>query len=71
MVHPDHHGSGVAGALMEAGVAWLGADKPLWLNVLRYNERAIRFYRRFGFEIDPQATTTHVIPHWIMRRPAG
>lgn len=69
MVHPDHHGSGVAGTLMEAGMAWLGIDKPIWLNVLRHNERAIRFYRRFGFEIDPDATTAHVVPHWIMRRP--
>ena len=57
---------------MEAGIGWLGADRPLWLNVIRHNERAIRFYRRFGFEIDPQAVTDHVVPHAIMRRaPAG
>ncbi|HEY1146594.1 MAG TPA: hypothetical protein VGE84_09680 [Allosphingosinicella sp.] len=33
-------------------------------------ERAIRFYWRFGFEIDPDARTDHVVPHAIMRRPA-
>lgn len=71
MVHPDHHGGGVAASLMEAGIAWLGPDKPLWLNVIAYNERAIRFYRKFGFEVDPEARTGHVVPHAIMRRLPG
>ena len=71
MVHPDFHGTSVAGALMEAGIGWLGEDRPLWLNVIRHNERAIRFYRKFGFEIDPAAVTDHVIPHAIMRRVPG
>jgi len=70
MVHPRFHGTPVSAALMEAGIAWLGADRALWLNVIRHNERAIRFYRRFGFEIDPEARTNHVVPHAIMRRPA-
>ena len=69
MVDPRFHGTPVSVALMEAGIAWLGADKPLWLNVIRHNERAIRFYRKFGFEVDPDATTAHVVPHAIMRRP--
>ncbi len=68
MVEPSFHGAGVGAALMQAGVEWLGERKPLWLNVISYNERAIAFYRRFGFEIDPNATTSHVIPHKIMRR---
>lgn len=71
MVHPDHHGSGVAAILMQAGIDWLGAHRPIWLNVIRHNERAIRFYRRFGFEIDRGATTNHVVPHWIMRRASA
>jgi ribosomal protein S18 acetylase RimI-like enzyme len=68
MVHPRHHGSVVSSALMDAGMEWLGTDKALWLSVIRYNERAIRFYRRFGFEIDPTAATAHKVPHVIMRR---
>lgn len=68
MVHPLHHGSGVARALMTEGLTWLGADQPIWLNVIRHNTRAIGFYRKFGFEIDPDARTPHVVPHWIMRR---
>lgn len=68
MVHPDYHGTNVADGLMRAGIAWLGADRPMWLNVIRHNTRAIRFYERFGFKIDPSATTSHVVPHVIMRR---
>ena len=68
MVHPRHHGGGIASPLMRAGMAWLGEDRPMWLNVVRHNERAIRFYRKHGFEIDPDAICTHVMPHWIMRR---
>lgn len=71
MVHPDHHGSPVARRLSEQAIEWLGADRPMWLTVLRHNARAIAFYRRYGFEIDPAAETAHVVPHWIMRRPPG
>ncbi|MGZ8351421.1 MAG: GNAT family N-acetyltransferase [Allosphingosinicella sp.] len=69
MVHPDFHGSGVAPLLMQAGIDWLGRDRPMWLNVIRFNDRAIRFYRRFGFEIDPATVTEKVVPNWVMRRP--
>ena len=68
MVHPDFHGTDVAPQLMQAGIAWLDPMRPMWLNVIRHNERAIRFYRRFRFEIDPNATTNHIVPHVIMRR---
>ena len=71
MLHPRGQGTGVAGALMEEGLDWLGPDNPIWLNVIRHNGRAIRFYRKFGFEIDPDTTTGHVIPHWVMRRSPG
>lgn len=69
MVHPDHHGAGIGALLIEEGVAWLGKDRPLWLNVIRANARAIAFYRKFGFEVDPATATDHAIPHWVMRRP--
>ena len=70
MVHPEFHGTPVSGALMRAGMAWLGTDRPMWLNVIQHNERAIRFYRRFGFEIDPAERSERAIPQFIMRRPA-
>lgn len=68
MVDPAFHGSGVAAGLMRAGIAWLGEGQPMWLNVIAYNARAIAFYKKFGFAVDPAATTAHAIPHHIMRR---
>lgn len=71
MVDPAFHGSGVADALMRSGMEWLGEDGPMWLNVIQHNERAVRFYRKHGFEVDDAVKTDHVIPHFIMRRPAA
>ncbi len=68
-VDPDHHGSGIAAALMRAGMSWLGEGQSVWLSVARHNARAIAFYARHGFMIDPNATTPHAMPHFIMRRP--
>lgn len=70
MVDPACHGSGVAAALMRAGMDFLGKSNAMWLNVIRHNARAIAFYRKFGFEVDPHAVTAHVVPHLIMRRAA-
>ena len=61
----------VAASLMEHGMRWLGLEQPMWLTVIAFNERAQRFYRRFGFEVDPGTPMTHVVPHVIMRRPVG
>jgi ribosomal protein S18 acetylase RimI-like enzyme len=68
MVDPAFHGSGVADVLMRAGMEWLGIDRPMWLNVIQHNERAIRFYRKHGFEVDAGTRTDHTVPHFIMRR---
>ena len=68
MVHPDFHGSPVSRTLMDAGMAWLGTERPMWLNVIQFNERAIRFYRRFGFEIAEPGDPERAIPQFIMRR---
>jgi ribosomal protein S18 acetylase RimI-like enzyme len=68
MVDPDFHGNAIASLLMRAGIEWLGDDRPMWLNVVRHNARAIGFYRKHGFDIDPDAECQHVMPHWIMRR---
>ena len=70
MVHPDFHGTPVSRLLMQRGIDWLGADQPIWLNVIAFNQRAIRFYEKFGFAIDADAHTAHLVPHVIMRRTA-
>jgi GNAT superfamily N-acetyltransferase len=71
MVHPDFHGTPVSAALMHAVMDWLRRDRPMWLSVIQFNRRAIRFYEKFGFAVDPEARTAHVVPHYIMRRPAS
>ena len=70
MVDPAFHGQGIANVLMRAGMDWLGIDRPMWLNVIQHNERAIGFYRRHGFEIDHEAEIERIVPHFIMRRAA-
>lgn len=51
-VDADVKGAGVADALMHDCVAWARAKGALslYLSVWESNERAQRFYRRFGFE---------------------
>jgi ribosomal protein S18 acetylase RimI-like enzyme len=52
-VVPGHHGSGLAGELMDAAVARAVArgSSTMWLGVNQHNERANRFYAKHGFEI--------------------
>ena len=71
MVDPSCHGNGLAAALMAEGMNWLGADRPIWLTVLRHNQRAIHFYRKFGFEIDEETILNRPVPSWVMRRRAA
>ena len=68
MVDPDFHGSDVSSALIRTGMEWLGPDRPVWLNVIQHNQRAIRFYRKHGFEVDYDAVIERAVPHFIMRR---
>ena len=52
-VHPDHHGSGVAGLLMSASLDAAAATGAagVWLGVSEENDRANAFYARHGFEV--------------------
>lgn len=52
-LHPDHHGSGIATALLEhlTGQAIADGCGSLWLATNKQNVRALRFYRRRGFTI--------------------
>ncbi|MFX0538037.1 N-acetyltransferase family protein [Ornithinimicrobium sp. Y1847] len=52
-VHPDHHGSGLAGRLMDEGFG----SGPAYLWVAKGNGRAIRFYERNGFVLDGTEST--------------
>lgn len=48
-VLPNFHGQGVGHQLIEAALAWLGGEKEIFLHVVSYNSRAIRFYEKHGF----------------------
>jgi len=45
----EARGTGVADQLMQRGLEFAG-NLPISLEVLDYNERAIRFYKKYGFE---------------------
>ncbi|WP_371347591.1 GNAT family N-acetyltransferase [Ancylobacter sp. IITR112] len=49
VVHPDHWGTGVAGALIRAAAA--RSPRRLVLDVNEQNERAVRFYEKAGFVV--------------------
>lgn len=63
-VHPAHQGRGIGTAVMQSLIDQANADrKPVALKVLRANQRAVGFYKRFGFVVTGQSAT-----HWIMAR---
>jgi ribosomal protein S18 acetylase RimI-like enzyme len=63
-------GKGVAHRLMEQALAWIGAGVPVQLGVIHFNERAIAFYKKHGFEDTGQIVGRHKIPRKLMIRPA-
>lgn len=73
-VLPDHHGAGVAQALMTAALdagARAGA-RCVWLGVNQLNERAQRFYGKNGFTVSGTKTFrlgTRVENDYVMVRP--
>lgn len=46
---PAYAGKGIGGEVFQEGLHWLGDGTPIELEVATYNDRAIRFYERFGF----------------------
>ncbi len=75
-VSPAEKGGGLAARLMTEALAWLERDgpRPLWLGVWSGNQRAQRFYARYGFgkageyDYPVGATRDH---EFILRRPPG
>ncbi len=69
VVLPGHMGTGLAPALMEAALAACPPAGEVALVVTVYNERAIRFFRRYGFaEVAGGASAGRVLR---MRRKAA
>jgi ribosomal protein S18 acetylase RimI-like enzyme len=50
-IDSHHRGTGLAQELMAQVLGWLDLTKPTSLEVATYNDRAIAFYRKYGFEL--------------------
>lgn len=48
-VLPDFQNKGVGKRLLQEALGWFGQEKDVVLNVASYNEKAMAFYRAFGF----------------------
>lgn len=48
-VQPGFQSKGVGSKLMQTAFDWFDASEDIYLEVASYNNRAIRFYERFGF----------------------
>lgn len=48
-VYPHHHNTGIGKVLMQTALDWLGDKNEIFIQVVTYNENAIRFYKKFGF----------------------
>ncbi len=46
---PEYQGQGIGKQLMQKALTWLGDDKHISLEVVSYNDKAISFYKKFGF----------------------
>ncbi len=56
-VIPELKGRGLGKKLMEKAFEWFGPNLEVRLKVVKYNSRAIAFYKKFGFK----ETTTKVL----------
>lgn len=68
-VLPEYQGKGVASALMQKLLEWADRTKFIKLGVVKYNERAKAFYRKWGFEEMPgEHLFGHKLPEVFMVR---
>ena len=48
-VLPEYHGTGTGKKLIDQAFTWLGNEKDILVNVVKYNDHAIGFYEHMGF----------------------
>ena len=48
-IHPDYQGQGIGYALWQKAYGMVDNDAPVSLDAVRYNEKALNFYKRLGF----------------------
>lgn len=67
------HGSGLGRQLWESFAAWVDPEKPIWLSVVPYTDRAPAFYKKVGFQVVPGSEGFYkdtLLPTIKMVRPA-
>ena len=72
-VDAPQRGRGAGAGLMAALDSFFDPHRPVELGAAAFNDGAMRFYARHGFEEVPGAQGLHdgLIPEVMMRRPAG
>lgn len=76
-VSPAEQGYGIGPELLKQLLSWR-PGKETFLNVATYNQRAITFYERFGFNITGSVAPEHsvtfynnvALPEYVMARPS-
>jgi ribosomal protein S18 acetylase RimI-like enzyme len=48
-VLPQFQHQGIGHQLITKALAWLGKAKPIYVNSASYNQKALNFYRKYGF----------------------
>ena len=69
-VLPGNQGGGAGPELIEAALPWGDKDKDTRVEVASYNERAINFYKKYGFVLSEETGQSGNIPTVIMLKRA-
>ena len=62
-ISPEYQGRHVGSNLMKEAVAWLNPEHDAIVEVAKYNEKAISFYKAFGFEGEEDITDPAFVAH--------
>lgn len=49
-VAPDYQNRGIGSTLLKKALQWHGDSHDIYLHVVSYNDNAINFYKKFGFQ---------------------
>jgi len=64
VVHPHYQRNGIGKRLLESVIASAGKQsKSIGLEVFKINEVARAFYERYGFNVDGETPTSHIMVH--------